>query len=694
MEIKIKRISLRNFKGTRDCTYAFDGENVRIEGRNGAGKSTVFDAFTWLLFGKDHRGQTSESFEIKTIDPETGSPIPRLDHWVEAVLLIDGREVTLRRIWSENWVKPTGSITDVMAGHNTLYLINGQACATKRDYDQFIGQWMNEELFRLITNPLYFIDNRYTAWKDRRKALLDLVKDAPEREAVRKEFADVVEMLSGRSVEDYRKRLQLEKRANKKDLDDTLARIAGIKEALPAETDTIAVNKTIEALTKVRDENISSVRSKIEKIDEAIEDAGKQSERKEAENKAIWAEITKVQLEMGELLANSKKGALERNNDREQAVRVAEYNINMAEGAARGEQAQMERTRSELSEMEAERGRMASELKRLGEEYHTVKARTFEYEPETICPHCHQEIPAASQEEARKAARAIFLDSQKAAVEKILEKAKKQKEDIQKLDARIAGMLDIIDSAKEKYDKAVADAGRWKEQLEQEKARPVESLEEVESAARKDARYKALAQKEWELRSKAFEAANRPDGIGDMMKERAEYEAQIQAINDDYQNRIAPLNEQLSVNGVRAEQLNLIRQKEQEAMSFANALANDERQEMRLLEFIKADIDSVESSINGLFRVARWRMFDRTIDGGLIETCEVCSRDGIPYRSMNDAMKTLCGMDVIRVFGERYQAEAPIFIDNAEGVLATDFGTKAQVIRLVVKDCDLTTIKE
>ena len=90
MEIRILALRLRNFKGVRQAEYLLGGRNARIEGPNGSGKSTVFDAFTWLLFGKDHRDQTTNTFELKTIDPATGKPYPREDHWVEAVLRVDG----------------------------------------------------------------------------------------------------------------------------------------------------------------------------------------------------------------------------------------------------------------------------------------------------------------------------------------------------------------------------------------------------------------------------------------------------------------------------------------------------------------------------------------------------------------------------------------------------------------------------
>ena len=146
---------------------------------------------------------------------------------------------------------------------------------------------------------------------------------------------------------------------------------------------------------------------------------------------------------------------------------------------------------------------------------------------------------------------------------------------------------------------------------------------------------------------------------------------------------------------MRRQQEALIRRKEQEAQSFADAIASGERLEARAAEYQKADIDSVEGALAGLFRVARWKMFDSTLDGGIVETCEVTTPDGVPYRSMNDAAKIVCGMDVIRVFSEHFDRVAPIFIDNAESIIQDKFGTQAQVIRLVVKDCvKITLINE
>lgn len=684
MDIRIKSISLRNFKGARDCKYTFDGRNARIEGTNGSGKSTVFDAFTWLLFGKDHRDQTAASFEVKTIDQTTGAPIPRLDHWVEAELLVDGATVTLRRAWVEKWEKPTGETDEVMRGHTTEYFVNGQNMGTQRAFDQYVRQWIDEDTFKLITNPLYFLDGRYTDWKARRKALLELVKDAPERARVREEFADVMEKLSGRSVEAVRKQVQAEKRANKKDLDETLARIAGMTEALPAEVDTAAVQERIAVQRAERDTRVAELKGLIEEIDAAIADAGRAMDTKKAEIAAIWAEISRHLLKMGDYIADRKKAAQEQNASREQAIMEARSEVSRLEGELkRLRQDEVEKLR-QIQEDEEERGHIAAELKALGERYSAERAKAFDWVPQTTCPTCGQELPAASIEEARDRAREKFMEGQKMVVDSIIQEAKNMKARGARLEASINKMGTERWEISERIDVLDSDLAKWNAELKRRQALPVIDIQALANEISETPEVRAMQREEQELRLKASRAAGKQDGTEELTRKRRELEEKIRQAQDAFQRAVLPLNSSLSVNDVRKQQLELIERKRMEAKTYADILAANERMDARLQAFMKADIDSVEGTINGLFRTARWKMFDRTIDGGLVEMCEVCGPDGAPYSSMNDAMKALCGMDVIRVFSERYGAHAPIFIDNAEGIVKDSFDTDAQVIRLVV----------
>ena len=695
MEIRIIALRLRNFKGTRSAEYLFAGQNARIEGPNGSGKSTVFDAFTWLLFGKDHRDQTANTFEVKTIDPATGRPFPREDHWVEAVLRVDGVDHVLRRSWVEEWVKPTGKVEEVFSGNTTAFYVDGVDVGTKRAYDAVVAGWLREDSFKLLTNPHYFIDDAFTDWKARRKALLDLVAGDPGRVRVREEFADVVNRLSGRSIEDYRKQLAAEKRANKEDLAKTLSRIDGMREALPEDKDTDSLQLQLHNLKEKRDRAVAGLQKEAEAIDQAIASADKADEARKAENAAIWGEITQLQLKMGNYTTEATKAAQAQNAERQQAIIGARANVTAAQAKMNAEEAQQGRTAQELHTMELDRGLMAHNLAKMGDKYRAEKAKAFQFVPDSRCPYCGQEIPAATQEQARAEAQAHFLAEQKKAVDTILADARALKASIGELDARIAGMRDILNKSRQLYGEAQAKAQEWTAEVQRLEAMPEADLAAIEAQARASEEYRAMMREEQELRSRALKTASRPDDLDELVRKRKDIDQKIQAEKARYAKAELEAQDALSVGKVREEQLALIAKKEQEAKTFADAIAQEERDEARAAEFMKADIDSVEAAINGLFHTARWKMFDTTIDGGLVEMCEVTTPDGVPYRSMNDAMKILCGLDCIRVFSERYGSQAPIFIDNAEGITQEAFDTGAQVIRLVVKDTqELTLITE
>ena len=65
--MKLISLTLQNFKGIKGFILDADGQNSNVFGNNGTGKSTLFDAFTWLLFGKNSRDE--KDFGIKTLDP-------------------------------------------------------------------------------------------------------------------------------------------------------------------------------------------------------------------------------------------------------------------------------------------------------------------------------------------------------------------------------------------------------------------------------------------------------------------------------------------------------------------------------------------------------------------------------------------------------------------------------------------------
>ena len=103
-------------------------------------------------------------------------------------------------------------------------------------------------------------------------------------------------------------------------------------------------------------------------------------------------------------------------------------------------------------------------------------------------------------------------------------------------------------------------------------------------------------------------------------------------------------------------------------------------------QFIKTKINLLESRINNKFKMARFKLFDVQVNGGVVECCETVY-DGVPYGDLNNAARINIGLDIINTLSEHYGFEAPIFIDNAESVTEL-VGTNAQMVRLIVAEAD------
>src|SRR6185312_5814874 len=152
MKIVIKRLELLNFKGIRSLSVDFDEHCQNIMGANETGKSTIFNAFLWLNFGKDMEGR--KDYEIKTTD-ENGNVIHKLDHQVTGIYLIDGIETVARRLYKEKWVKARGASVAELEGHTTEFFWNDVPMREK-DYQEKVNSLVKEDVFKLLTNPLYF----------------------------------------------------------------------------------------------------------------------------------------------------------------------------------------------------------------------------------------------------------------------------------------------------------------------------------------------------------------------------------------------------------------------------------------------------------------------------------------------------------------------------------------------------------
>lgn len=624
--MKLLKLKLQNFKGIKNSEFDFGGIDATIYGDNATGKTTIFDSLCWLLFGKDSLDRAD--FEIKTL--ENGEPIHKVNHEVEAEFLHDdGNSFTLKRVYREKYSSPRGGDTK-LTGHTTDYFIN-EVPVKEKEYKQYINDVIAEDVFKLITNPLYF--NEQYSWQNRRKLLLEISGDIKDEEVInsRAELTRLVELLNGRTVDEQRKIVAAKKTAINKELDMIPVRI---DEALRNKADISASEDKLKADIKVFDEaikkldeqksiiingfNATEKRSKIDEINRRLK--LRQSELLSV----VTAEKQRLRGEK-ELLLNKLKN-LESERDR---YADKAYDL-------RGE---IERENKRIETLQAE--------------FDLFNSQIFD---ESICPTCKQPLPADTQAELEAA-----FNSDKA---KKLEERQQLIESAKSLKANYEEQLDIMVVKADGLVNQIKDINKEYEI----KLKAYESYSEP--SIEDDPEYKGLKAELFLLElddnddADTKEVARLESEIKELRSKQSALETELNkyTLNADIQKRVIELeNQQQKL----ADEKNLL-----DETSFL------------IDEFVKAKVDLLEESINSHFEYARFKMFNVLVNGNIEECCETTYK-GVPYRSMNNAARMNVGLDIINALTKFYNVTAPVFIDNAEAV--TEFiKCNSQTIKLVV----------
>lgn len=624
--MKLLKLKLQNFKGIRNSEFDFGGIDATIYGDNATGKTTVFDSLCWLLFGKDSLDRAD--FEIKTL--ENGEPIHKVNHEVEAEFLNDdGNSFTLRRVYREKYSSPRGGDTK-LTGHTTDYFIN-EVPVKEKEYKQYINDVIAEDVFKLITNPLYF--NEQYSWQNRRKLLLEISGDIKDDEVInsRSELTRLAELLNGRTVDEQRKIVAAKKTAINKELDMIPVRI---DEALRNKADIAAseskLTTDIETLNKSIDElenqkatiiNGFSSTEKRSKIDEI----GRQLKARQSEVLSIYnSEKQRKRGEYEALLTQLKIIESEHDRYTDRAYDLAK---------------DIERESKRIETLQAE--------------FDTFNAQEFNKE---TCPTCGQPLPEDKQAELEAA-----FNSEKAAKleewQALIESAKKLKANYEEQREVLIVKADGL--IKEIEDKTKAYESKFKE---------YESY--LEPNVEDDPDYKELKAELFLLEldegeeADDKEVARLDEEISSVKEKRAALETELNkyTLNADIQKRVIELENQ-----------------QQKLAAEKNLL---DETSFLIDEFVKAKVYMLEESINSHFEYARFKMFNVLVNGNIEECCETTYK-GVPYRSMNNAARMNVGLDIINALTKFYNVTAPVFIDNAEAV--TDFiKCNSQTIKLVV----------
>lgn len=627
--MKLTKLELLNFKGLKSFAINLNGDVV-IRGDNATGKTTVFDSVCWLLFGKDSLDRAD--FEIKTLDG--GNPIHKVNHEVTGTFTLDeGGTVELKRVYREKYSSPRGGdIT--LTGHTTDYFVDGVP-KKEKEYKEVVNTLIDESIFKLITNPLYF--NETYSWQNRRKLLLEMCGDIDDAAVInsRDDLRRLAELLEGRTVDDHRKVVAAKKTAINKELDMISIRI---DEAVRNKPETASDKEKL-----IRDiETLSAGIDEVEK-QKAIIKNGFSSTEKESKIRDINRQLDA-----------QKSKVLSDYHKQKQHLR-GEYEASLTK--LKMVEVDRDRCADRRDELNKEIERESKRIATLQSEFDAFNAQQFNKES---CPTCGQALPADKQ----AALEAEFNTNKSKKIEEwkgLIESAVKLKGNYEEQQEIMASKIDSLTTEASQYNDA------YNVKFKEYEAYSEPNLEDDPVYADLKAQL-FLLEIDDEPGSDTEDLAKLDEELSSMKSKKANLETELNKFNliDDINHRILELESQ-----------------QQKLVAEKNAL---DEASFLMDEFIKAKVNMLEENINSKFKLARFKMFNVMLNGNIEECCETTYK-GVPYRSMNNAARINVGLDIINALTSYCKVNAPVFIDNAEAV--TDFiPVNSQTIKLIVDESE------
>lgn len=653
--IIIKNLRMVNFQGFKDKTIEFNDSENTIRGMNATGKTTVMRAVNWLFFGKDQFGRTD--FEIKPLT-ETGEPIHNVDSEVTAVILSGDEEIILKKVYHEIWRKPRGQAEAVFSGHESLYYFNGVP-VTMREYTAKIESICPEQLFKLLTNPLYFPS---LPWQEQRKLLFEICGNVSDDEiaAQQKAWTDLLNTINGhKTMDEYKREIASEKRKIKDDLEKIPARIDEVQKSIPE----------IEEDWSAIEEAINNRSAEIKAIDREISDL---SSGVEKENEQYLSNSR---------LLNTKGGELQRlefDIQFKAGQRYVELNglrtFNMEKLKSLKEE--QERLTRSTKNLEQEKQQYLNEREILLKEWQEISKQkeVFFLEEEFVCPTCKRPLEAEDIDAKKASLTAAWNTDRAKRLEKNVTKGKEVAALIQQSTEKITDLnlklTELSNNIKATEEKIKAD--------EEELAKAKEQKDNWMLLAKDNKDYIDLNHT-IDLLTKSLVAGPVKADISKQTERKEE-------INKELTDLIQRLNNKEFIDRAKKRLAEL----KKEQKDLAQKLADLEKVEYNIQGFIKAKIEAIEGKVNSMFSMVKFKMFNNQVNGEQIETCELMI-DGVTFSDLNNAAKINGGTDIIKVLSRHYGISCPIFTDNAESINEI-IPVDAQTIKLYVTTDKLLTI--
>lgn len=649
MKITIKSIHIENFKGINMLDVNFSVK-TKISGQNAVGKTTIFDAFTWLLFNKNSSGE--EKFNVRPLNE--GIRVDNVEIKVSAILDVDGKGVELSKTQKQNWVKKRGTDTAVLQGNVNSFEIDGYP-KSEADFKAYVSELaQSEEMFKMLTNPQYFSSLK---WKDQRDILMKLVSDVSDVELAQTDakYAPLLsELEKAPSTDDIRAKFSKALSEWKKKQAEIPVRI---DEAMKTKVD---IDVAEQELAK------TDLETKIADIDAKIKDS-------DGVMMELGREEMQLQFDMSGIMQIMNRDLKNMRSELEADLCGCKNELDHFASTISLKEKQISDNEKAITDADTER-------KKLGEKYNAEKAKAFDETPylfdgskwvfdenSTVCSLCGQKLPEdkieqlkadfesrkrkakADAEEKLKSEKIRFDTEKRTALNRLVAIGTERKNLITKLRDENAKAKEEIKSLKEQEQEDIAKKEKLCQQLS--------SIPEIADYSQNEEYVDLKARHDEVLEEIEKMNANGEDAAVESLKSEKE---ELQARLDDVNKIIAKASMNVEID-------ERIGQLQEEQKEIGQKVADQEQILYLLEEFIRFKLNKVSESINSHFKTVNFKLFEMQLNGGMKDCCE-CTVNGVPYSALNSGHRIVAGLDIIRSLSELYGVSVPIFVDNAESL--------------------------
>ena len=652
MRMILISLHMENFKGIKSLDVNFSNK-TSIKGQNAVGKTTIFDAFTWLLFNKNSAGE--EKFNVRPLDKD-GHRIDNVEIKVVGVINVDGKEVELSKVQKQNWVKKRGTDTVTLQGNVNSFEIDGYPKSEAEFKSYISGLAQSEEMFKMLTNPQYFSSLK---WKEQRDILMKLVAEISDVELAKTDakYAPLIaELEKAPSTDDIRTKFSKALSEWKKKQAEIPVRID------EAEKSKIDVDVAEQELLK------SDLERKIEALEDLISKSDVQIDEMRSEEMHCQFEMSAIMQTMNNELSSKKREIENHKYEHERKLEDVRSSIRKAQDS-------IESSKKSISEQTLKKAELAKKYKEEKEKKFDDSKWVFD-ESTTVCSLCGQRLPEdkieslradfskrkadaieAFNEEHAKTLSMIVDDGNACAemIKKLTENNEELENTINTLKLNEAEEIDIINGFDEQISKIPSCA---------------DYMQNAEYAKLKAKQDKLLADIA-ELESKGVDKA-----VEDARADKAKLNSKLDEVNK--------VIAQAANNVMIDDRIETLRDEQKE---IGQKVADQEQMLYLLEEFIRFKLNKVSESINSHFKTVNFVLFKEQLNGGIKDCCE-CSVNGINYSDLNNGHRIVAGLDIISTLNELYGVYCPIFTDNAESVNDFNLPNMEDQMILLEVSCD------